>query len=68
MVPVAGLEPARCYQRWILSPLRLPIPSHRHGKMGPDLPGPVGGHGPGAGDQGPDPEREAGPHRRNAGK
>ena len=29
MVPVAGLEPARCCQRWILSPLRLPIPSHR---------------------------------------
>ena len=29
MVPVAGLEPARCRQRWILSPLRLPIPSHR---------------------------------------
>ena len=29
MVPVAGLEPARyCYQR-ILSPSRLPIPSHR---------------------------------------
>ena len=30
VVPVAGLEPARCRQRWILSPLRLPIPSHRH--------------------------------------
>ena len=30
LVPVAGLEPARCRQRWILSPLRLPIPSHRH--------------------------------------
>ena len=29
MVPVAGLEPARCRHRWILSPLRLPIPSHR---------------------------------------
>ena len=29
MVPVAGLEPARyCYQ-WILSPPRLPIPTHR---------------------------------------
>ena len=25
MVPVAGLEPARCRQRWILSPLRLPF-------------------------------------------
>ena len=30
MVPVAGLEPARYRYRWILSPLRLPIPSHRH--------------------------------------
>ena len=29
MVPVTGLEPVRCRQRWILSPLRLPIPSHR---------------------------------------
>ena len=29
MVPVAGLEPARYRYRWILSPLRLPIPSHR---------------------------------------
>ena len=28
-MPVAGLEPARCRHRWILSPLRLPIPSHR---------------------------------------
>ena len=23
------LEPVRCRQRWILSPLRLPIPTHR---------------------------------------
>ena len=30
LVPVAGLEPARCRHRWILSPLRLPIPSHWH--------------------------------------
>ena len=30
LVPVAGLEPARYRYRWILSPLRLPIPSHRH--------------------------------------
>lgn len=30
LVPVTGLEPVRCRQRWILSPLRLPIPSHRH--------------------------------------
>ncbi len=29
LVPVAGLEPARYRYRWILSPLRLPIPSHR---------------------------------------
>ena len=29
MVPVTGLEPVRCRQRRILSPLRLPIPSHR---------------------------------------
>lgn len=29
MVPAAGLEPARCHHRWILSPLRLPIPSRR---------------------------------------
>ena len=29
VVPVAGLEPARYRYRWILSPLRLPIPSHR---------------------------------------
>ena len=28
VMPVAGLEPARCRHRWILSPLRLPIPSH----------------------------------------
>ena len=29
LVPVTGLEPVRCRHRWILSPLRLPIPSHR---------------------------------------
>ena len=29
LVPVTGLEPVRCRQRRILSPLRLPIPSHR---------------------------------------
>ena len=33
MVPVAGLEPARCRHRWILSPLRLPIPSHRQNNV-----------------------------------
>ena len=33
LVPMAGVEPARyCYQR-ILSPSRLPIPSHRLIKM-----------------------------------
>ncbi len=31
---VAGLEPARCCHRGILSPLRLPIPPHLH-EMGP---------------------------------
>ena len=30
MVPVAGVEPARHCWQWILSPLRLPIPSYRH--------------------------------------
>ena len=29
LVPVAGVEPARCCHRRILNPLRLPIPSHR---------------------------------------
>ena len=29
LVPVGGLEPPRCCHRRILSPLRLPIPSHR---------------------------------------
>ena len=33
LVPVAGLEPARYRYRWILSPLRLPIPSHRQNKL-----------------------------------
>src|SRR5699024_7209077 len=33
VVPVTGLEPVRCRQRWILSPLRLPIPSHRQVRM-----------------------------------
>ena len=26
VVPLAGFEPARCFHRGILSPLRLPIP------------------------------------------
>ena len=30
MVPVTRLEPVRCCQRGILSPLRLPIPPHRY--------------------------------------
>ena len=30
LVPVAGIEPARCCHRGILSPLRLPVPPHRH--------------------------------------
>ncbi len=30
MVPGAGLEPARCYQRGILNPLCLPIPPPGH--------------------------------------
>lgn len=29
MVPVTGVEPVRCLHHWILSPARLPIPSHR---------------------------------------
>ena len=29
LVPVAGVEPARCHHHWILSPPRLPIPTHR---------------------------------------
>ena len=32
VVPRAGLEPARCYHRGILSPLRLPVPPPRQGK------------------------------------
>ena len=36
MVPVAGLEPARCRQRWILSPLRLPF--HHTGRCVTILP------------------------------
>ena len=31
MVPVTGLEPVRCRQRWILSPLRLPF--HHTGRI-----------------------------------
>ena len=28
-MPMAGLEPARRRRQWILSPPRLPIPTHR---------------------------------------
>ena len=31
LVPVTGLEPVRCRQRWILSPLRLPF--HHTGRF-----------------------------------
>ena len=31
LVPVVGLEPTRCRHQRILSPSRLPIPSHRRG-------------------------------------
>ena len=31
-MPVAGVEPARCFQQRILSPSRLPIPTHRLSK------------------------------------
>ena len=30
MVPKGGLEPPQCCHRWILSPLRLPVPPLRH--------------------------------------
>ena len=30
LLPVAGVEPARCRHQRILSPPRLPIPTHRH--------------------------------------
>ena len=29
LVPVTGVEPVRYRYHWILSPARLPIPSHR---------------------------------------
>ena len=29
-IPAAGVEPARCCHRWILSPVRLPIPPCWH--------------------------------------
>ena len=31
MVPLAGIEPARCYHHLILSQARLPIPPQGHG-------------------------------------
>ena len=33
LVPLAGLEPARSFDRGILSPLRLPIPPQRRIKL-----------------------------------
>lgn len=30
LVPGAGIEPARYRYRWILSPVRLPVPPSRH--------------------------------------
>lgn len=30
IIPAAGVEPARCCHRWILSPVRLPIPPCWH--------------------------------------
>ena len=37
LMPGARLELARCRQRWILSPLRLPIPPSRHSNEINDL-------------------------------
>ena len=34
MVPGAGIEPARCFHRGILSPLRLPISPPGHSVYG----------------------------------
>ena len=33
MVPGAGVEPARCYHRGILSPLRLPVSPPGQGNL-----------------------------------
>ena len=33
IIPAAGVEPARCCHRWILSPVRLPIPPCWHTSM-----------------------------------
>ena len=35
LVPVAGIEPARHRWQWILSPPRLPVPTHRRAKRPP---------------------------------
>ena len=32
-MPVMGVEPRRCHHQRILSPSRLPIPTHRHRKL-----------------------------------
>ncbi len=36
-MPGARLELAQCFHRWILSPLRLPIPPSRHSNEINDL-------------------------------
>jgi hypothetical protein len=37
LVPGAGIEPARCCHRWILSPVRLPVPPSRHSSGEPQI-------------------------------
>ena len=44
MVPVVGLEPTRCRHQRILSPSRLPIPSHRHEFSSKSTTPEIGGH------------------------
>ena len=31
LVPEVGIEPTLCFQNWILSPARLPVPPLRQG-------------------------------------
>ena len=44
MVPVVGLEPTRCRQQRILSPPRLPIPTHRQEFSSKNTTPEIGGH------------------------
>ena len=44
MVPVVGLEPTRCRQQRILSPPRLPIPTHRQEFSSKITTPEIGGH------------------------